>query len=198
MINLKKKGQTAGFLPDLAKAKAAVASILELFDRIPSINNWDSESGSKLDNHNSEITFENISFCYPSRPEAKVLNGLNINIKKGQRIALVGSSGCGKSTLTQLLERFYNCHAGSIMLDNVDIRQLNLHWLRSQIGFVNQEPILFDMSIADNIAYGDNSRIVPIDELEEAAKKANIHDFIINLPEVESHKKYLHIRILFR
>ena len=70
------------------------------------------------------------------------------------------------------------------MLDNVDIRQLNLHWLRSQIGFVNQEPILFDMSIAENIAYGDNSRNVPMAELQEAAKKANIHDFITNLPEV--------------
>ncbi len=95
---------------------------------------------------------------------------------------MVGSSGCGKSTVTQLLERFYDSDAGQINLCNKNIKNLNLAWLRSQIGIVSQEPILFDLSIQENIAYGDNSREVTLDECIEAAKKANIHDFISKLP----------------
>ncbi len=170
----------------MAKAQAAVVSLFELFDRVPSINNWENESGLKLEDikYDSDILFNSIQFNYPSRPEAKILNNLDVQIKKGQRVAFVGSSGCGKSTLTQLLVRFYNCNNGTITLDNVNINELNLHWLRSQIGLVSQEPILFDLSIAENIAYGDNSRNVGMDEIIEAAKQANIHDFISNLPEV--------------
>lgn len=90
----------------------------------------------------------------------------------------------GKSTLTQLLERFYDPDEGEVTVNDVDIRHLSLGWLRSQIGIVSQEPILFDSTIAENIAYGDNSRDVPMDEIIEAAKKANIHDFISGLPLV--------------
>jgi ABC-type multidrug transport system fused ATPase/permease subunit len=90
----------------------------------------------------------------------------------------------GKSTITQLLERFYDPSAGEIKLNGVNIRELDLFWLRSQIGIVSQEPILFDSSIEENIAYGDNSRTVPMDEIIGAAKQANIHEFITKLPNV--------------
>lgn len=96
----------------------------------------------------------------------------------------MGSSGCGKSTVTQLLERFYDPSSGQISLCNKNIQELNLDWLRSQIGIVSQEPILFDLSIKENISYGDNSRSVSLEECIEAAKKANIHDFISKLPMV--------------
>ncbi|NXS56655.1 MDR1 protein, partial [Brachypteracias leptosomus] len=123
------------------------------------------------------ITFNDVAFNYPTRPEIKVLQGLNMNIEKGQTLALVGSSGCGKSTVLQLLERFYDPLSGEM------VSAFNIQWLRAQIGIVSQEPILFDCTIAENIAYGDNSREVSHEEIVKAAKEANIHSFIESLPK---------------
>ncbi|CAF0798225.1 unnamed protein product, partial [Didymodactylos carnosus] len=92
-------------------------------------------------------------------------------------------SGCGKSTIVQLIERFYDVSDGKLLVDDQDIKELHLQWYRAQIGIVNQEPVLFDLSIRENIAYGDHSRDIPIDEIIEAAQKANIHQFIQTLPE---------------
>ncbi|KFP75316.1 Multidrug resistance protein 2, partial [Apaloderma vittatum] len=127
------------------------------------------------------IEFRNIHFVYPTRPEVPVLQGLSLKVNKGQTLALVGSSGCGKSTSIQLLERFYDPVEGQVVKIGLS---LNSQWLRSRLGLVSQEPILFDCSIAENIAYGDNSRVVSQKEIEEAAKAANIHTFIEKLPEV--------------
>lgn len=174
-------------MPDYAKAKSSAVSIFKILERPNKINNWEGEDGVKLsDTFNSNIDLDSIEFSYPSRPNAKILNKLSLKIKTGQRVAFVGSSGCGKSTITQLLERYYDPTSGQITLDGRNLKDLNLHWLRSQIGIVSQEPILFDMSIKDNIAYGDNSRTnIPMSEIIEAAKKANIHDFITKkLPKV--------------
>nr|QUF59434.1 ATP-binding cassette transporter Abcb1-1 [Brachionus angularis] len=178
-------GQAASLMPDYAKAKAAINSMFALFERVPKINNWESNDGIKLNGSelNTNINVESIEFTYPSRPDAKILKGLSLQIKEGQRVAFVGSSGCGKSTLTQLLERFYDPDNGQIILSNKNLKDFNLHWLRSQIGIVSQEPILFDMSIFENIAYGDNSRQVTLEEVIQAAKNANIHDFISKLPK---------------
>ncbi|NWI68390.1 MDR1 protein, partial [Todus mexicanus] len=138
-------------------------------------------------NFEGNIEFRNIHFVYPTRPEVKVLQGLNLKVNKGQTLALVGSSGCGKSTSIQLLERFYNPLEGQVvkidLTDGFDTRSLHLQWLRSRLGLVSQEPILFDCSIAENIQYGDNSRVVSQEEIEAAAKAANIHSFIEKLPE---------------
>ncbi|CAF3844083.1 unnamed protein product [Rotaria sp. Silwood1] len=98
-----------------------------------------------------------------------------------QRVGLVGTSGCGKSTIIQLLERFYDVTSGRLFLDGVDIRQLNLQWVRSHIGLVSQEPILFDLTIAENIAYGLEN--VPMEDIINAATRANIHQFIEQLPQ---------------
>ena len=127
---------------------------------------------------------DGVEFSYPARPEVQVLQGLDISVKPGQTLALVGPSGCGKSTVVSLLERFYDPSGGSLKLDSNDLRDLNIRWLRHQIGIVSQEPVLFDTSIADNIRYGANFRDVSDEEVIEAAKAANIHNFIQTLPEV--------------
>ena len=123
-------------------------------------------------------------FHYPTRPEVNVLQGLSVSVKPGQTLALVGPSGCGKSTVVSLIERFYNPVAGSLTLDGSDLRELNLRWLRSQIGIVSQEPVLFDTTAANNIRYGANFREVSDEEVIAAAKAANIHNFLESLPQV--------------
>ena len=93
----------------------------------------------------------NVCFFYPTRPDVPVLQGLSLNLEPGKTLALVGPSGCGKSTVVSLIERFYDPTSGDVKLEGVDIRDLNIAWLRSQIGIVSQEPVLFDASIAENI-----------------------------------------------
>ncbi|KAM6451004.1 ATP-dependent translocase ABCB1 [Liasis olivaceus] len=174
-------GQTFSFTPDYAKAKISAAHMFMLFERVPLTDNY-SEEGKKPENISGNVTFKEVAFNYPTRPDVPVLQGLNVAVEKGQTLALVGSSGCGKSTLVQLLERFYDPLSGEVLLDGENAKQLNIQWLRSQIGIVSQEPILFGCSIAENIAYGDNSREVSLDEICEVAKAANIHSFIDSLP----------------
>ena len=130
------------------------------------------------------MNLKSVHFSYPSRPDVKVLQGLSVNVKPGQTLALVGPSGCGKSTVVSLVERFYDPALGSLALEDADLRDLNLKWLRTQIGIVSQEPVLFDISIAENIRYGALFRDVSDVEVIEAAKSANIHSFIDSLPEV--------------
>uniref|UniRef100_A0A8C0AWX8 ABC-type xenobiotic transporter n=1 Tax=Buteo japonicus TaxID=224669 RepID=A0A8C0AWX8_9AVES len=175
-------GQSASLAPDFGKARMSAQRIFQLLDRKPQIDSY-SEEGEKLSNFEGSIEFRNVHFVYPTRPEVQVLQGLNVKVNKGQTLALVGSSGCGKSTFIQLLERFYDPVEGQVLADGFDTRSLHLQWLRSRLGLVSQEPILFDCSIAENIRYGDNSRVVSQEEIEEAAKAANIHTFIEKLPE---------------
>ncbi|ELW61690.1 ATP-binding cassette sub-family B member 5 [Tupaia chinensis] len=129
------------------------------------------------------LEFRDVSFFYPCRPDVFILQGLSLSIEKGKTVALVGSSGCGKSTSVHLLQRFYDPVQGQVLFDGIDAKDLNVQWLRSQIAIVSQEPVLFNCSIAENIAYGDNSREVSLDEIKEVAKAANIHSFIESLPE---------------
>ncbi|XP_059178859.1 ATP-dependent translocase ABCB1-like [Physella acuta] len=170
-------------IPDTTLAKQAAETIFAAVDRAPSVT--ESQGGSvKLDGDSfqSAIQFTGIRFRYPMRKEVQVLNGLDLEVRPGQTLALVGGSGCGKSTIVQLIERFYDAQEGSILLDNHNILDLNVQWLRMQIGLVSQEPILFDRSLAENIAYGDNTREVGMEEIIEAARTANIHTFIQSLP----------------
>uniref|UniRef100_A0A8B9ED65 Multidrug resistance protein 1 n=1 Tax=Anser cygnoides TaxID=8845 RepID=A0A8B9ED65_ANSCY len=169
-------GQSTSLTPNYAKAKMSAAHLFMLFERVPSIDSYSEEGEKPVSNHD-------VAFNYPTRPEVKVLQGLNIEVEKGQTLALVGSSGCGKSTVVQLLERFYDPLSGEMLLDGQNAKKLNIEWLRAQIGIVSQEPILFDCTIAENIAYGDNSREVSHEEIIRAAKEANIHSFIESLPK---------------
>ena len=126
----------------------------------------------------------NLRFSYPCRPDVSVLQGVSVSVTPGQTLALVGSSGGGKSTLIALIERFYHPSVGVITLDGQDITTLDLKWLRSQIGYVPQEPVLFNTTIADNIRYGTLFREVNDEEIVEVAKACHIHDFIQSLPQV--------------
>ena len=130
------------------------------------------------------VAVNNVHFSYPTRPDVPVLEGLTLDLKPGKTLALVGPSGCGKSTVVSLIERFYDPKSGDVKLEGVDIRDLNVAWLRSQIGIVSQEPVLFDANIAENIRYGALFREVSDEEVISAAKSANIHNFIVALPQV--------------
>jgi len=172
-------GQAAQVLPDIIKAKAAASLIFSVIDREPIIA-YDSE-GKIPKKIKGNVTFKNINFSFPSRSDVQVLHDININIKAGQKVALVGPSGSGKSTIIQLIERFYDPSSGSVELDGKDIRDLDLKWFRSNIGLVSQEPILFSGTISENIRFG-------IDDCEEedviaAAKAANAYKFIMKQPQ---------------
>lgn len=125
------------------------------------------------------VRFEEVWFGY--RPDRPVLQGLTLEVRPGERIALVGPSGAGKSTLLKLLMRFYDVRGGAILLDGYDLRDLPLAFVRSQIGFVQQEPFLFNGTVRENIAYGD----LDADQarIEEAARAARAHEFICELPD---------------
>eukprot|EP00079_Xenopus_tropicalis_P036315 XP_017950086.1 PREDICTED: ATP-binding cassette sub-family B member 5 isoform X11 [Xenopus tropicalis] len=174
-------GNTLSFAPDYAKAMSAARYLFALFEREPTIDSF-SQQGQKPEYFSGSLEFRNVSFNYPTRSDVAVLRDLCIKVESGQTVAFVGSSGCGKSTSVQLLQRFYDPQEGEMLLDDVDAKCFNVQWLRSQMGIVSQEPVLFDCSIAENIAYGDNSRTVSMDEIQSAAKAANIHSFIQGLP----------------
>lgn len=113
-----------------------------------------------------------------------ILNNINLSINEGKTIALIGSSGCGKTTLVSLLLRFFEPTSGTITLNNKDISSMHMENWRKLIGIVFQEPYLFNRTIAENIAYGINDRSVQEQDVIEAAKSANIHNFIKSLPLV--------------
>ncbi|XP_078091179.1 ATP-dependent translocase ABCB1 [Mustelus asterias] len=175
-------GQTSSFAPDYAKAKMSAAHIRMLLEQVPTIDSY-SDAGNVPGSFEGIVKFEDVGFNYPTRPDVTVLQSLTVSVGKGQTLALVGSSGCGKSTTVQLLERYYDPLHGRVLLDEHNMKDLNIQWARAQIGIVSQEPVLFDCSIAENIAYGDNSRVVSQEEIEAAAKAANIHSFIETLPQ---------------
>lgn len=177
-------GQASSFAPDAAKGQTSAVEIFKLLDREPTIDSESPEGEQPIDSaFSSRVQFSNVKFHYPTRPDVKVLQGLNLSIEPGQTVALVGSSGCGKSTTVQLIERFYDADDGQVIFGTYQTTDLNIQWLRSQIGIVSQEPVLFDRTIRENIAYGDNFRDVPDAEVIAAARKANIHEFIASLPE---------------
>nr|APD26549.1 ATP-binding cassette transporter subfamily B member 1-like X8 protein [Brachionus koreanus] len=172
-------------LPDQKKALNATKMAFEIIERKSKLNNFD-EQGLVLDTIAGDIKFDNVFFNYPNRPDVQILSGFNLELKNGTTNALVGSSGCGKSTIIALLLRFYDVDKGAIYLDGVDIRKLNINWLRSITGLVGQEPILFNLSIYDNICLGDinrNKAKIEINEIIDICTSANIHYKIESLPE---------------
>ncbi len=128
-----------------------------------------------------DVSFERVTFSYPSRPGVTVLRDLSLSAEAGQRIALVGPSGAGKSTIVSLLLRFYDPDSGRVLIDGRDARDYPLHGLRSRMAIVPQDVLLFGGTIAENIAYGRPG--ATIDEIEDAARKANAHDFIAGFPD---------------
>ncbi|CAH2055806.1 unnamed protein product, partial [Iphiclides podalirius] len=176
-------GQALAFAPNFGAAVLAAGRVMTLLARQPRVRS--PQSPSVPDNYIAEgkIQYSHIKFRYPTRREVGVLRGLSLVIPSGKRVAFVGPSGCGKSTLIQLLQRLYDPDAGYVYLDDNNIMEdMRISTLRRNLGIVSQEPVLFDRTIAKNIAYGDNTRDVPMDEIVNAAKAANVHTFVTALP----------------
>jgi len=166
----------------MGKAQEAARSLKELFDRKPAIDPW-SADGAPVESVEGTIEFRDVHFRYPTRPEQPVLRGLNLTVKAGQYVALVGASGCGKSTTIALLERFYDPLVGGIYVDGKEISSLNLNDYRSFLALVSQEPTLYQGTIRENILLGVDRDDVSDSAVDFACKEANIYDFIQSLPD---------------
>ncbi|KAI8889790.1 P-loop containing nucleoside triphosphate hydrolase protein [Backusella circina FSU 941] len=166
-------GGMTSFYSEIMKGVGAFDRIFELLNRKTSIN---TETGSALTNLKGSIQFENINFSYPTRPQSTIFNDFSLDVKPGTVIAVVGSSGSGKSTIGSLLLRYYDPLAGNIYVDGKNLKDVNLHWWREQVGVVSQEPTLFAGTIAENIAYGREN--ATMEDIKEAAQKANCASFI--------------------
>lgn len=172
-------GQSFSNLGAFSKGKAAGYKLLEIIRQKPSIIQ-DLSDGKFLDEVHGNIEFKDVTFSYPSRPDVIIFRDFSLFFPAGRTVAVVGGSGSGKSTVVALIERFYDPNQGQVLLDNVDIRTLQLRWLREQIGLVNQEPALFATTILENILYGKSDATIA--EVEQAATAANAHSFIALLP----------------
>ncbi|GAA5897055.1 hypothetical protein JCM8208_006155 [Rhodotorula glutinis] len=181
--------QLAPNLQAISFAKGAATEIYATIDRVPVIDSA-SEEGRKLEHVEGKIELEGIEFIYPSRPGVQVLYNFNGVFPPGKMTALVGGSGSGKSTIVGMIERFYDPVGGIVKLDGVPLKELNVKWLRNQIGLVSQEPTLFATTVAGNIEHGMiGSRFehetgeARRQRVIEAAKLANADGFIRALPE---------------
>lgn len=160
----------------LQKAIGSSERVLEILEEEP-----ESTQGMVEGKFHGKIKFQNVRFRYPTRPEMEVLKNVSFEIEQGEKVALAGHSGAGKSTIVQLLQRFYELENGSILVDDQELKNWDLHILRSHIGIVPQEVLLFGGSIRENIAYAKPSATE--DELILAAKKANAWQFISKFPD---------------
>ncbi len=158
---------------DFNRASGAAERVFELVERTPAIP---TSGGVQLPEVRGEVRFERVVFAYPTRKDIPVLQGIDLTVAPGERVALVGPSGAGKSTIAGMLTRLYDPDAGSIRVDGAELTSLDPNWFRQQVGVVSQEPILFSTSIAENIRYGRPEASDA--EVEAAARAANAHDFI--------------------
>ncbi|CAF5009021.1 unnamed protein product, partial [Rotaria sp. Silwood1] len=173
------------YFQSLSEARGAAASVFRLIDegKDESINEkevWQ-EDTEAIYNINGDIEFDTVNFIYPSRKETPVLRNLSLIARAGQITALVGLSGCGKSTCISLFLRYYEPSSGRITINGRPITDHNVKQLRQHVGVVSQEPILFGMSIYENIRFGKLNATRA--EIEQAAQEANAHNFIMQLPD---------------
>ena len=172
-------GALAEVWSEIQRAAGAAERLVELLEAKDPIA--DPENPVPLDRAEGVITFDNLSFEYPSRPGQKAVNDFTTTIKAGETVAIVGPSGAGKSTLFQLLMRFYDPTGGRILIDGVDIKQTKLNDFRQHIAYVPQDPIIFGLSAKENIRFGKPG--CTDEDVIAAAKTAEAHDFIMELPE---------------
>ncbi len=170
-------GSLGSLWGDLMSGVGASLRVFETLEQTPQ----EVDQGDTLSAVKGHIQFKSVNFTYPTRMKHEVIKDLNLEIRPGQMVALVGSSGGGKSTIAHLLTRFYDPISGEICLDGHPLKSLNLSWLRKQIGIVSQEPVLISSTILENIRYGKPDATV--DEIRNAAADANALDFIDSFPE---------------
>lgn len=171
--------ETLALAPDLMKGGQALASVFFVLDRRTEIDADDPKS-EVVETVTGDIEFKHVAFSYPNRPDVQIFRGLNLKVRAGKSLALVGASGSGKSSIIALLERFYDPTSGRILVDGKDIRKINLKSLRRRIALVSQEPALFATTIYENILYGRETATEQ--EVHAAAMAANAHNFISALP----------------
>ncbi|TFK71455.1 P-loop containing nucleoside triphosphate hydrolase protein [Pluteus cervinus] len=169
--------QLMAFTQKIAKAVIATNDFLRLLNL--SVEN-DEARGVLKPAIDGPISFHNVQFSYPERPEAPVLKNIDLEIAAGECVAIVGASGSGKSTIASLLQRLYEPTSGVISVNHTDLRSTDIHHLRHNVSVVSQNPVLFDASIAENISYGNKD--ISQSDIRTAAKAANVHDFIMELP----------------
>ncbi len=174
IINPAKSLSTAFY--NAQRGSAAIQRIEEILKADLTVKEVDNPK--QLTSFRHSIEFRNVTFKYE---DVTILDNINLTIEKGKTVAFVGSSGAGKSTLADLIPRFHDVTSGEVLIDGVNIKEYSLLSLRDQMGIVTQEPILFNDTIANNIALGNP--VATIDEIEQAAKVANAHDFIMNKEE---------------
>ncbi|KAH7656479.1 Xenobiotic-transporting ATPase protein [Dioscorea alata] len=173
-------GQLAGLAPDTSAAPAAIQAVLRILGRRPKIV-WDRAMPKKIEPLRMlDVELKNVVFSYPARPGLPVLIDFSVRVKSGSKLAIVGASGSGKSTVIWLVQRFYDPDSGRVMVGGVDVRDMDVKWLRRECALVGQEPALFAGSIRENIGFGNPKASWA--EIEEAAKQAFIHKFISGLP----------------
>ncbi|XP_067628798.1 ATP-dependent translocase ABCB1 isoform X2 [Eurosta solidaginis] len=173
-------GMASPYIEAFGIAKGACAKVFKIIEQVPTINPVEPK-GKNLNQPLVHIELRDVSFRYPSREEVQILNKLNLKIQRGHTVALVGSSGCGKSTIIQLVQRFYDPQEGGVYFNDVDLKDLNITWLRERIGVVGQEPILFGTTIYENIRYGREDATPEM--IAAAATAANAYIFINKLPK---------------
>ncbi|CAI9297900.1 unnamed protein product [Lactuca saligna] len=166
-----------GLAFNIHKTRKTLIRVFKIIDHVSEI---DKASALKPVSAYGTIEFKNVDFCYPNSPEIMVLRDFTVKIDGGHTVGVVGVSGSGKSTILSLILRFYNPISGEILLDGEDLRKFNLRWLRNQLGFVQQEPVIFATTIKQNITYA--RRNASETEIKEAARIANAHHFISSLP----------------
>ncbi|KAH0290290.1 multidrug resistance protein, partial [Aureobasidium sp. EXF-3399] len=179
--------QVAPQMQVIAKAASSAEELLEVIDRkslLDPLNN----KGERPESIQGEIELTAINFAYPSRPDVRVLDNFSLKVSAKSTIALVGASGSGKSTIVGLMERWYEPESGTIKIDGRDVRDLDVQWLRTQVRFVQQEPVLFNTTIYQNVRLGlVGAADLPENEIEarvvEACRDANADSFIRNLPD---------------
>uniref|UniRef100_A0A8R1EDX5 ABC transporter domain-containing protein n=1 Tax=Caenorhabditis japonica TaxID=281687 RepID=A0A8R1EDX5_CAEJA len=173
-------GQAGQQFATIGTALGAAASLYAVIDRVPEIDAYSSE-GATPEKVSGRIKVDSVEFTYPTRPDVQILKNVSLEAEPGQTVALVGSSGCGKSTIIQLLQRFYDPDAGTLYIDDIPIKDLNIKYLRQLVGVVSQEPNLFNTTIEQNIRYGRSD--VDDDQITKALKEANAYDFVMKFPE---------------
>ncbi|OMJ07394.1 ATP-dependent permease MDL1, mitochondrial [Smittium culicis] len=169
------------FFSESMKGIGASMRLFYVLERQPKISSESNTEGIILDDCKGHITFDNVNFTYPSRPDTQIFRNLNMEIMPGTHVAIAGPSGKGKSTLALLLLRFYDVTGGSIKIDGYDLRDLNLKKWRSNLAIVPQEPALFATTIRNNLMYSNPNATE--DELIDALKQANAYNFVFGFPK---------------